>query len=152
MRSRPLKSLVLFAIIASLATVSACSTLGQPAGPNGTFDQNQQKVFAAASLVSVGLCTDLNHRLNDKQRTEAKNAANVVGAAIGDSVTFDQAQNSLQQLLTTTGAAPYTQTIASLVYAISAFVPPDYRTTIGVTAFRTAVQNCIDIFDSAPQA
>ncbi len=138
--------LTLLLIICLGTGISSCSILGQPNGPNGTFDDQQNKAFAVASILSIGLCEDLKAQLKPAQLIEASAAANLVATTVRGTVTPDQAEHELKTLIQNQGVSKYTRTIASVIFAVSAFLPQEYKTNVGLTLIQTASQNCSDIF------
>lgn len=127
--------------------VTGCALFGKPAGPQGSFDEQQQKAFAAAAIVSIALCEDLKEQLKPSEVALAGAASLEVSAVMGDSVTLAQGQEQLKLLMGSN--ARFTKTLAAVVYSVGAFLPQQYKETVGLSLLRTAASNCASIFNEA---
>lgn len=135
---------VAFFILVIAGAVAGCSLLGAPAGPGGSFDERQQKAYAAAILVSQGVFQDLKPRLRADEVADAAAGCRLVGQVLGGAVNTEQAETDLRNLIGSN--VGMTKTIASIIYAANAYLPQEFKATVGLAMLRDVAGNCADVF------
>lgn len=132
-------------ILAASLALCGCTAF-KPVPPGEGYTPDQQKIFAVAVNIGAGACEDIKDEIKPDEAKQVAAGLAIASGTLSGVTTANQLEINLRNLLA--DQAKGVRTVARVLYAVNAFIPPEVQSTVAVAATKIVLADCAEIFGS----